>query len=295
MSVLLGIDIGGTKTALVRGNERLEITDRIEFPTLSEMGAGRFFENLLAVLDGFLDTDPTAIGISVGGPVDPERGIIYNPRHLPWGEVDLKKPLNARYGCPVNVEHDAKAGAVAEFVLGAGMGFRNMVFLTLGTGLGAGIIIDGTIYRGYRGFSGEIGHMKVSEEFPYRYGRHCGGDGIAKLSHQMYPESFLEDITCKELGQRAHAGDVLALEVLKKSGSHLGHGLAVMMDMLDPDRIVLGGLSWRLPEIWLSTALAVAETESMAGREVRTRIVKAALGEKIGDFAALVTAHQVMG
>lgn len=289
-NILIGIDIGGTKTALIKGDKYCNIFDRIEFKTESRLGPESFFERLTSNISRFQNSKPAGIGISVGGPLDTSKGIIYNPRHLPWGEVNLRAFFEEKYDCSVKVEHDAKAGALAELKLGAGKGYKNIVFLTLGTGLGAGIIINGEIYRGSKGFSGEVGHIKLTEEFPFRYGRYCGGDGIAKLANNMYPEVFDSAVSCKDVSAAARNGSAEAMKVLEKSGKYMGRGLSILMDILDPDRIILGALSWRLPESWLETALKVVDKESLAGVSARERIVSSGLKERIGDYAALVTA-----
>lgn len=297
---LLGLDIGGTKTAIIVGNENFEITKRVEFKTLPELGFSNFFKRLIdRIFD--LNYPPDAIGISIGGPLDVERGIIYNPPHLGWGTVHLLDEMKAHFTCPIKIEHDAKAGALAEFELGAGKGFRNIIFLTLGTGLGAGIIINGEIYRGSSNMAGEIGHIRIAEDGPEVYGKagswesYCSGDGIAKLANYIFPGYFDKDVTAQKISQLANSGDQKAIEVLKESGKYLGIGLANLFDILDPDRIILGSLSLRLPDIWLDEAMKILSKEALGKEEMVKKVVKSMLGEKIGDYAALITAFKAKG
>ncbi|MCL4407321.1 MAG: ROK family protein [Thermotogae bacterium] len=118
------------KTAIIVGNEGLEIIKRYEFSTKPQSGFSNFFDRLLNHLSK-IDHPIDAIGVSVGGPLDVGKGIIYNPPHLEWGNVNLRDEIRKHFTCPVRIEHDAKAGALAEFELGAGRGFRNIIFLTL--------------------------------------------------------------------------------------------------------------------------------------------------------------------
>ncbi len=295
---LLGLDIGGTKTAIVVGNEKLEIIKRYEFSTKPQSGFSNFFDRLLNHLSK-IDHSIDAIGISVGGPLDVGKGIIYNPPHLGWGNVNLRDEIKKYFACPIRIEHDAKAGALAEFELGAGRGFRNIIFLTLGTGLGAGIIINGEIYRGSSGMAGEGGHIRIAEDGPEVYGKagswesYCSGDGIAKLAQYLFPDYFSRRTTAHDVSKMALSGDEKSIEVLKISGRYLGVGLANLFDIFDPDRIILGSLSLRLPDIWLEEAKSTLIKEALDTEAVK-KVVKSMLGEKIGDYAALITAFKAL-
>ncbi|WP_199203806.1 ROK family protein [Thermotoga sp. KOL6] len=296
--MFIGFDIGGTKTSVIVGNEKLEILEKVTFQTNPEKGFKNFLERLLRkakdIVKGYgID----AIGVSIGGPLDAEKGVIFNPPHLPWGEVNLKGVLEKIFKCPVKVEHDAKACALAEWKYGAGRGCKNMIFLTLGTGLGAGLIIDGKLYRGATGFAGEVGHIRVAEKGPIVYGKEgswesfCSGKGIAKLAHFMFPEIFEENVTTKEIADQAFKGNKYAIEVLKESGKYLGIGIAILIDIFNPDAIVLGNLSWRLPQIWLEKAFEVVEKEALSNSRKVCRIVRSELKDRLGDIAALLIAQ----
>ena len=301
INLLIGLDIGGTKTTIVAGNKKLQIIDRFEFQTNPEHGFDDFFERVLNHISKISASHLLgAIGVSVGGPLDVKRGILYNPPHLGWGTVYLLDEMRKHFKCPIKVEHDAKAGAIAEFKLGAGKGLKNIVFLTLGTGLGAGIIINGRIYRGSNNIAGEIGHMRISDHGPSVYNKtgswesYCSGDGIAKLANYMFPDRFDKKITTKEIAKLANSGDEKATEVLKESGKYLGIGMANLFDILDPDRIILGSLSLRLPNIWLEEAKRMVKREALDGERAVNRIIKSMLGEQIGDYAALIVASKAL-
>ena len=294
---LLGIDVGGTKTAVVLGDEALNILARAEFPTEPELGFQSFIERLSSEIIGLTgDLIPSRVGISVGGPMDCKTGTLFNPPHLRWGTVNIVQPLVERFGFSITIEHDGRAGALAEGILGAGRGFLNIVFLTLGTGLGAGIIINGNIYSGSTGLAGEVGHMRVAEDGPSLYGKNgswesfCGGTGISLYAHYRFPERFGRGTTTQDISHLALKKDPNAITVLRESGAYFGKGLAVLLDILDPDRIILGNLAWRLPKIWLEAALKRAAEEALVGDEARNRVVITELKDRIGDYAALIVA-----
>lgn len=294
---ILGIDIGGTKTAVIVGDEDLNIISRSEFHTNPNKSFENFLNRLIAEIRSLVGKDlPQRAGISVGGPLDVEKGILFNPPHLRWGVVNLKKSLNQHFNFSVVIEHDAKACALAESLHGAGRGFNNIIFLTLGTGLGAGIIIQRRIYRGFKNLSGEVGHIKIAETGPILYGKagswesFCSGSGISLYAKYRFPESFNFDISTEEISRLALEGHVKSNILLKESGHYFGKGLAILLDILDPDRIILGNLAWRLPPIWLESALKTASKESLIGEKVKNRIVLNELKEQIGDYAALMVA-----
>lgn len=296
MAKYLGIDIGGTKTSLIIGTETYEILDKVKFKTDSREGfesfRKRIYEHSLKMGTGGIER----IGVSVGGPLNHETGEIYNPTYLPWGTVNLKKEFGRLFNVPIEVEHDARAGAYAEYLLGAGRGCDNIIFLTLGTGIGAGIIIGGKKYYGFNGITGEIGHIRVAEDGPYLYGKKgsieglCSGGGISLLAMQMFPQYFEKDTTCKDIGELSGKGDKKANEVLKRSGFYFGRALSILFDLFSPDRIILGGLGYRLPGIWLSETFKELKNEAVQNDDLEKRVVSSHLKEKIGDYAALVTA-----
>ena len=169
----IGLDIGGTKCAISTGECRdgsIEIRSREEFPT-----AGLSWRQVLeefARRIALLGEAPGAIGISCGGPLDSRRGVIMSPPNLPgWDDVPVVKFFEDRFHVPVAVQNDANACALAEYLYGSGRGTRSMVFMTFGTGLGAGIVIDGKLYSGANDNAGEIGHIRLAPTGPVGYGK----------------------------------------------------------------------------------------------------------------------------
>jgi glucokinase len=307
MDTIIGLDIGGTKIAILEGSFAAETLQRREIPTRAQDAFDVTFERMLTEVDAVLKSAQStghhisAISVSVGGPLKIEEGIILAPPHLPnWVNVPLKSLLAQRYGVPVFVEHDGNAGALAEFLFGAGKGLSNIIFLTTGTGLGGGIIIDGHIYRGTTDTAGEVGHVRLAEEGPVEYGKagsweaFCSGSGMVKLAHSMFPGHYAEALTTRELVHKALGGEAEAVQVIRKSGEWLGRGLAILVDMLNPQMIVLGSLGGALGDMFIQPAREVVKLESLAQPAEACQIVSAELGARLGDVAALVAAIYAM-
>ncbi len=297
---IIGLDIGGTKTAVVRGTTKGEILSRIEFPTLAGDPFQGYFKKLFDTISEVLhasDRRPGAISVSIGGPLDVLEGIILSPPNLPgWVKIPFKKILRDKFALPVYIEHDGNAGALAEYYFGAGRGAKSVVFLTLGTGLGAGLILDGRLYRGASYVAGEIGHIRIADDGPDSYGKrgsmegYCSGNGLEKLSTMMFPERWPVPIPARELADLARKGDAQALAVLDTSGRYLGRAFAILADLINPDKIILGALGVRLGSLILEPAMEVFRKEALREAVDACEIVPAELGEKIGDIAALCAA-----
>ena len=309
---LLGLDIGGTKCAAVTANwdgERLQILKKEKCPTDHSVSPETMLERLFALADGILDGKSDAVGISCGGPLDSAHGVILGPPNLPgWDDVPVTA-LAARYfGAPARLQNDANACAVAEWKFGAGRGTRNMIFLTFGTGLGAGLILDGQLYSGTNDNAGECGHLRLERFGPVGYGKQgsfegfCSGGGLAQLGCAMarervqrgvcpaYYQNGEAGVTAKSIADAARAGDETALEVYRVCGEYLGRGLAVLIDLLNPQRIVLGSIFARSGDLLRESMEQSLRGEALAASAACCQIVAAELGESIGDYAALATA-----
>jgi glucokinase len=298
---IIGLDIGGTKTAVVAGDRRGVVVHREQFAT----GPGRGFDDVfsrmlesIAHVVAHMGTLPGAVSVSVGGPLDVLRGIVKSPPNLPgWTDIPLKEMLARHMHVPVFVEHDGNAGALAEWYFGAGKGFRNIVFVTMGTGFGAGLILEGRLYRGTSDVAGEIGHVRVAEDGPDCYGKsgslegYGSGTGIARLARMMYPSLWGEGMTVIDLHEAYQAGSREAASVFSRAATGLGRGLAIIADTLNPERIILGGIGMRLGDALVRPAKAVFESESLPEARRVCEIVPAQLGESIGDIAALCAAY----
>ncbi len=315
-----GFDIGGTKCAVVIGKcdvpQSVEdmIIDKAVFSTSSEGSWQNVTQRLGDELDQLLTKhdftyrDIRGIGISCGGPLDNINGVVLSPPNLPgWDAVPLKKIFETRFCLPVRLENDANACALAEYLFGASRGTVNSVFLTHGTGMGAGIIIDGKIYSGAKGMAGEVGHIRLSPDGPYGYRKRgsfegwCSGGGIANLAKLRCTASYSEgiesilyssplDIACltaKDVAAAAEQKDPVALGIMTESAVYLGKAISLLIDILAPDAIVLGSIYVRNKAFFDSIMLPVIKKEALPSSFDTCRILAAELGENVGDYAAL--------
>lgn len=194
--------------------------------------------------------------------------------------------------------------------MGAGQGCKNMIFLTFGTGMGAGLILDGKLYSGTNDNAGEVGHVRLEEKGPVGYGKagsfegFCSGGGIANLAQTKAMEHLsngnetifcqsldeISNITTKKVGEAAQAGDPLAIEVFQTVARKLGKGLAFIVDILNPERIVIGSIYGRQQSLLMPIALEVLKKEALPQSLEVCEIVSAGLGEQVGDYASLSVA-----
>lgn len=307
----MGIDIGGTKTAVALSCRPPNVIWRREFLTLPENGPAGAIQRILDLIaEGLteLGAKPSAIGVSCGGPLDRVHGIIQRPPNLPtWDQVPIKQILESHFGVKCRLENDANAGAVAEHRYGRGRGCDHMVFLTLGTGLGAGLVLNGKIYHGANGMAGEIGHVRLTESGPSGFDKAgsvegwASGGGMAQrasaavraASRAGSYTSLAETgrpLTARDVGAALEAGDNLADQIVRETGERLGEALAIIVDILNPERIVIGGLALRLGEALLGPARLRLQQEALPASAQACEIVPAGLGESIGDVAALCVA-----
>ena len=253
-----GLDIGGTKCALVTGTEDCQVLSRCAVATADFASWQSLLEALLAQAP---QEAPAAIGVSCGGPLDSRNGRILSPPNLPgWDDVPIVEWLKSRVGAPAFLQNDANACALAEWRFGAGKGCENMVFLTFGTGFGAGLILDGRLYSGTNDMAGEVGHVRAAADGPVGYGKagsyegFCSGGGIRQLAG---------GVSAKEAVARAEAGDAQMQAVLEKSAQRLGACLAMLIDLLNPQKIVIGSIYARAEKWFRETALRVIEEEAL--------------------------------
>ena len=313
----IGVDIGGTKTAVVFCSEPPTILERVEFPTRPEQGPERAIQLIRRAIHRFIGTNEIsigqieAIGISCGGPLDRRRGLIQSPPNLPtWNDVPIVEILQREFGVVGHLENDANAGALAELRFGAGKHVQHMIFLTMGTGLGAGVIVDRRLYRGASDMAGEIGHVRLTSAGPVGYNKAgsvegwASGGGMSQAAIRQVaaaikageatalvaPFETNRVLTAKDVADAARQGDLLANQIVLNTASRLGEALAILIDVLNPELIVIGGLGMRLGERLLAPARAVMEREALAASAGACRIVPAALGEQIGDVAAICVA-----
>lgn len=296
---ILGLDIGGSKTAVVAGTVYGQVSARVEVSSGASRGFAPMWADIVRAARTLTQDrePPCAIGVSVGGPLDSQRGVIYSPPNLPgWDQIPLKDLLEAEFDTPAFIEHDAKACALAEWMFGAGRGTRDMVFLTFGTGLGAGLILNGALYRGATDLAGEVGHWRIADDGPLIYGKegswegYASGAGIAALTHYLYPGRFAPGVTAAEVIAMGRTGDTAARQVIEVSARYLGRGIAQIIDLLNPQMIVLGSLAVRAGDIILPVAIREARLQALPAAFAGCQILPARLADAIGDVAAICAA-----
>lgn len=290
--LFIGVDIGGTTTSVSLGNAEGTILSKIQFATK------KYPQDVLAecydAIDQLLhDIDKhkvQAIGISCGGPLDSEKGIIQSPPNLPlWDDIPVVMLFQQRTNIPTYLENDANACALAEWLWGSGKGCSSMIFLTFGTGLGAGLILDGRLYCGNGGLAGEIGHWRMKDDGPFCYGKRgswesfCSGSGISAL----YRENTGKKLSAKDICILAEKGDETALSVIEISARTLGQGLALLIDLLNPECIVIGSIFSRSEALFRAMMEEEINKEALSQTAQVCTVHTSGLGDSLGDMAAL--------
>lgn len=315
---LIGIDIGGTKCVVSLGHGDGQGNVAVDYRCPKRLTAKRGPD---AVLKELLEDvrhcmaqcqeTPAAIGISCGGPLDSRRGLILSPPNLiGWDSVPIVDYFVKETGIPTFLCNDANAGALAEWRMGAGKDCQNMVFMTFGTGLGAGLILNGQLYEGTSDGAGELGHIRLAQFGPVGYGKmgsfegFCSGSGIAQLAKSAVLEELqmgrtpticprmeeLESLTAETVCTAARAGDPLAEKVLDQCSQMLGVGLSIIIDILNPERIVIGSIFSRAKDLLWPGAERVVRRETLEQTRTVCQVLPSGLRELVGDIAALTVA-----
>ena len=318
MNTYLGIAIGGTKCIAVLGieeNAEMRILGSRRFATGEAGGPYGAFDLFIQFGDELLSEfgikKPDAIGIACGSPLDPVTGMIQSPANLPgWDNVPAVKIMEDHYGVPAFLENDANAGVLAEWRFGAARGYRHAAFLTFGTGLGSGLILNGQLYGGASDMAGECGHIRLMPYGPVGCSKigsaegFCSGGGIAQLARDMVYERImagekpalcpdkngLSALTAKTVAEAAYRGDPLAKRIYEISGEMLGRTLAIMIDLLNPEIIVIGSIFARAESLLRPAMERAIEREAFAVSAKACRIVPAELGDEIDQYEALAIA-----
>lgn len=310
----IGLDVGGTKCAVVLGDDQFQIIHKIKFDTRTERGykaiLDEFMLNLDEIFRQYDKNQVRQIGISCGGPLDSEKGMIYSPPNLPgWDNVPIVQIFEEKYSIPTAIQNDANACALAEWLMGAGKGTRNMIFMTFGTGLGAGLILNGQLYSGTNDLGGEVGHVRLAKDGPIGFGKagsfegFCSGGGIAQLARTIIAQkeeqgievAFMKGLKAEHLDTKTVAlaagdGDPIALEIIETSARYLGKGLSILVDILNPECIVIGSIFARNVDLFTPEMERILKEEAIPGAVEVCNIKPAELGDAIGDYAALCVA-----
>lgn len=314
---VVGIDIGGTKLATVVADKTGHILGKVRKPTHSEKGPayaiGLLFDMVREVVSqvGLEQTAISAIGVSCGGPLDTKTGIVYSPPNLPgWDALPLKARLESEFQVPTTIENDANASALAEFRFGGGRGYSAVLYMTMSTGIGGGIVIDGQVYHGANDSAGEVGHQILLPNGP-RCGcgkrgcleALCSGPAIARRAQAAIqkqrkggksPTALLtladgriEAVKSEHVLAAARTGDALALELVQETAYYMGWGIANLVNILNPDIVLLGTIAVAAGDLLLDPIRETVSKFAMPRPAEAVHIAPAQLGDALGDLAAV--------
>lgn len=308
--MFLGVDIGGTKCAVTLGDKDGNIILKERFLTTD---VNETISNIISAAKKLSQNQSVlSCGISCGGPLNEKEGIIMSPPNLlGWDNIHIKEILEKELGIPCSLRNDANACAMAEWYFGAGKGTRNMIFMTFGTGLGAGLILNGKLYSGTNGNAGEVGHIRLGDFGPSGFGKcgsfegFCSGSGIKELGRSLAREAIqrgeaiswtkngIDNIEVVDIANAARKGDEIALKVFNLSATKLGEGLSILIDILNPEKIIIGSVFARCHDLFAPIIEKIINKEALGISANVCEVVPAELGEKIGDMAALAVAKEV--
>lgn len=307
-NLIAGIDIGGTKIALALAAPNCEIVCRATVPTLVEQGAARIFDRMLARLEEMREQQNaqiSKIGVGCAGPLDLKRGVAVSPPNLPgWNDFPIVQTIRERFGAPVVLDNDANVAALAEQRFGAGKNLQNLIYITVSTGIGGGVIADNRLLHGLTGNAGEVGHIVVMPG-----GVECGcgargcleavcsGTGIARRfrarietgAKSVLTEKFenISQITAKHIAEAAAANDCLASEIWDETVFYLARGVGNIIVMFEPEAVILGGGVAQTGDLLFKPLRELVKNQIKIFSTENIKILPAGLGADSGIYGAL--------
>ncbi|HEY4844566.1 MAG TPA: ROK family protein [Candidatus Dormibacteraeota bacterium] len=313
---LIGIDLGGTQLRVAVADDRGRLKTVVRHSTEAARGRQHVIDRIVAAVAEALDADGTsarqvrALGIGLPGPVDPAAGIVISPANLPgFKNVPLNRILTRATGIPSYLHHDAHLAALGEHRRGAARGASEMIYVTVSTGIGAGLLLRGELYAGAHGIAGEVGHIVVQRDGPLCTcgNRGCleaiaSGTGIARAARESAPgtpRSALHGLAhphAEDVARAARAGDELANAILENAGTYLGLAIGTLVNLFNPQLIVLGGSVIKAGSLLLGPMRRTMNASSWKASRRGLRIVRPALGDDAGligavEFARLRAGH----
>ena len=308
-SIYLGIDFGGSKLLAVLANKKGKVFGEKVLPISRQFepktGVDVIFDHLneLVTSSGCKMDEITGLGIAAAGAINRITGMIIDSPQLPaWNNVNLSKELHKRCKLPVAIDNDANLAALGEFIYGNGKGVNNLLYITVSTGIGIGIIINGMLYHGNHGYAGEAGQMIFVEKNANAQGRFVpweavssgsGIAGIATTSLLNGAKSILQDLiksralSTKDVFDAYHEGDNLAQEIVQDATSHLGAGFASLVNIFDPNLLIIGGGLTNQWDTYIQPALAIMKEQCAANIERDLEICRPYLGARSGALGAI--------
>ncbi len=314
---VLAVDLGGTKIITAIISNKGQMIAREYCLTLADEGPQAVINRILSAIDHLLSlrnigsSKLGSISIAAAGAIDFDRGVITSSPNLPgWYDIPLRDIVREKHGVNTFLINDASAAALGEHHFGAGKGVNNLILLTLGTGIGGGIIINGRLYTGLCGSAGEIGHMTIDVNGPKCSCGNIGcletlasGTAVAKEAIRRISqgeksslaeivEGEIENITAEEVSLAAQGGDSLASEVILKAATYLGVGMVNLVNIFNPEMIIVGGGMAKMGDLLLNPARQVVRERAFSLSAQAVRIVPAQLGDDAGVLGAAIFALQ---
>lgn len=312
--LVAGVDLGGTKILTVLADRSGRVLARVKVPTGARRGRDPVIDTIVDSVQevvrqsGAPFSAVRAVGVGAPGPLDQDRGVVFLAPNLGWRDVPLGAILGERLGMPVWLENDANLAALGEHSYGAGRGESHMVYITVSTGVGGGIILDGRVYRGAGGGAGEIGHMTVAPGGPVC---NCGNDGcleavasgtaIARRARALVDDGRgagilaaaggdPDRVSARAVAGAAAAGDAEALVIMRDAGRYLGLAVAGVINLLNPSAVVLGGGVMQSGAVLWDAMLEEVRRRALDSSLAAVRVTRGSLGGDAGALGAVALA-----
>jgi glucokinase len=301
MRYIIGVDLGGTQLRAALADEAGTLLEEVRVLTEADAGPAVVIDQIASCIErvrAHVPADGVLLGVGIGspGPLDPYEGIVFTqPNMTGWMNVPLRALLAERTGLAIELGNDANAAALGEWLFGAGKGLRNLVYITVSTGIGSGVIVDGRLLLGHRGAAAEAGHHIIDADTKASWEDLAAGPGLAAAAATAMisdPRTLLHDmatpetVTGLEVAQAAASGDPLAQRLLDREGELIGIGLVNMLFLFSPELIVLGGgVIVHNPQLIERAELVIQERAFDVYRDVPVRL--AALGDRAGLLGAV--------
>jgi glucokinase len=295
---VIGVDVGGTKilAGVLDGDGLVERQEERPTPVSSQ---DEFLTGLDALVESLLDDGVAALGFGIPSTIDQRTGRAVSSVHVPLADLDFRDRMASHFGLPVAIDNDGNAAAIAEWKLGAGRGASHLVMLTLGTGIGGGLILDGRPYRGSIGAGAELGHM-VLDYNGIPCGGTCTGHGhfeafaAGSAADEAAERRFGPGADARRLVEAAETGDEEAIEVLAELGHRLGAGIATLVNIFNPERVILGGGFADAGDLIFGPARETIAIEGLAPGRDLVAIVRAELGPEAGMIGAGLVGREAL-
>jgi glucokinase-like ROK family protein len=314
--IVVGLDIGATHMSIVLANFAAQVIDEKEIPHPISAGPEASFVQADQSLREILSKNKinlesiSSVGVGVPGPIVSDAGMVLAPPIMPgWDRFPIRDTLQKLWGHPVTLNNDAETGALGEWAFGAGRGVRDLAYIKVGTGIGAGLLLSGHIYRGASGSAGEIGHLTMDENGPIC---NCGntgclealagGQAIARQAQEAVRRGQrtllasmgpVEQLSAREVANAARRGDLVAQQIVAQAGGHLGVAIAGLVNLFNPSMVVVGGGVAQIGDLFLQPIRNAVQRRSLPAAARIVKITMAVLGRRSSSMGSVVEALSI--